>query len=49
MLVSVIQGGGMLIVKDERYSIQKGQHFILPYGISNFIIEGVVQLIVSHP
>jgi mannose-6-phosphate isomerase len=49
MLVSVIEGGGMLIVKDERYSIQRGQHFILPYGISNFIIEGVVQLIVSHP
>lgn len=49
LLISVINGEGTLIVNDERYLIQKGQHFILPHGISNFIIEGVVQLIVSHP
>jgi mannose-6-phosphate isomerase len=49
LLVSVIDGEGTLIANDKRYSIQKGQHFILPHGISNFIIEGVVQLIVSHP
>jgi mannose-6-phosphate isomerase len=49
MLVSVLDGEGTLTVNAEKYSIQKGQHFILPHGMSDFTIEGTVQMIVSHP
>ncbi|WP_078409108.1 mannose-6-phosphate isomerase, class I [Priestia abyssalis] len=49
MLVSVIDGDGMLTVNSEKYSIEKGQHFILPYNMGDFVLEGHLQLIVSHP
>lgn len=49
MLMSVIDGSGTLCIQNKKYPIQKGQHFILPYGTGNFVIEGVIQLIVSHP
>lgn len=48
-LVSVIEGEGMIITEDSRVSIQKGDHFILPHGMWNFIIQGEVTCIVSHP
>ena len=49
LLVSVIDGYGVMKVNEERYSLQKGQHFILPYGLGAFTIEGVVKMIVCHP
>ncbi|WP_338447714.1 mannose-6-phosphate isomerase, class I [Niallia oryzisoli] len=49
MLMSVIDGNGTLCIQNVKYPIQKGQHFILPNGTGNFVIEGAVQLIVSHP
>jgi mannose-6-phosphate isomerase len=49
MLISVIVGKGQLTVNNQKYHIENGQHFILPYGIGDFILKGNIQLIVSHP
>jgi len=49
LLFSVIKGEGSLIHKGERYSLQKGTHFIIPVGMGEFAIEGDCQLIVSQP
>ncbi|MBZ5749050.1 mannose-6-phosphate isomerase, class I [Metabacillus rhizolycopersici] len=49
MLVSVIEGTGELTVNDESYLINKGEHFILPSSMGDFVVDGNMQLIVSHP
>ncbi|MGG1073093.1 mannose-6-phosphate isomerase, class I [Priestia megaterium] len=49
MLASVIKGEGILKTVEKEYVICKGDHFILPYKIEDFIILGNVQLVVSHP
>lgn len=46
--VSVIDGDGLLKVEDVEYAIRKGQHFILPNGISTYSIHGQVECMVSH-
>lgn len=48
MLFSVLDGNATLKVNQETYEIKKGDHFILPYGIGNFQIDGTATLIVSH-
>ncbi|USK57543.1 mannose-6-phosphate isomerase, class I [Cytobacillus solani] len=48
-LVSVINGTGMLIANGETYTIQKGDHFILPAQIGEITINGNFEAIVSHP
>ncbi|EOG8708294.1 mannose-6-phosphate isomerase, class I [Bacillus cereus] len=48
-LASVIEGEGVLRTTNGEFSIEKGDHFILPVGIENFVIKGKVTLIVSHP
>lgn len=48
-LASVIEGEGILRTTNGEFSIEKGDHFILPVGIENFVITGKVTLIVSHP
>ncbi|PGB00919.1 mannose-6-phosphate isomerase, class I [Bacillus toyonensis] len=47
-LVSVIEGEGTLVTIDGEFSIKKGDHFILPITIENFIIKGNIIAIVSH-
>ncbi|PFZ77571.1 mannose-6-phosphate isomerase, class I [Bacillus toyonensis] len=47
-LVSVIEGEGTLVTIDGEFSIKKGDHFILPITIENFIIKGNITAIVSH-
>lgn len=47
-LVSVIEGEGELVTIDGAFSIKKGDHFILPITIENFIIKGNITAIVSH-
>ncbi|PEJ65948.1 mannose-6-phosphate isomerase, class I [Bacillus toyonensis] len=47
-LVSVIEGEGALVTIDGEFSIKKGDHFILPITIENFIIKGNIIAIVSH-
>ncbi|PGE18771.1 mannose-6-phosphate isomerase, class I [Bacillus toyonensis] len=47
-LVSVIEGEGELVTIDGAFSVKKGDHFILPITIENFIIKGNITTIVSH-
>lgn len=49
LLLSVINGDGSLIHDDEKYSLNKGTHFIIPVGFGQFEIDGDCELIVSHP
>lgn len=49
MLVSVIDGDCILTVNGIKHTIEKGQHFILPYNMGDFVLEGNAQLITSHP
>ncbi|WYP24984.1 mannose-6-phosphate isomerase, class I [Alkalihalobacillus sp. FSL W8-0930] len=46
--VSVIDGEGLLKVEDVEYPIRKGQHFILPSGITTYSIHGQLECMVSH-
>ncbi|MGG3468222.1 hypothetical protein ABES02_12155 [Neobacillus pocheonensis] len=48
MLVTVIKGKGSLVYNDEKYSLQKGNHLIIPVGLRKFNINGSCQLIISH-
>ncbi|MFD3446479.1 mannose-6-phosphate isomerase, class I [Microbacteriaceae bacterium 4G12] len=47
LLVSVIEGNGEICIKNESYSFTKGDHFILPFGLGEFSINGDAELIVS--
>ena len=47
-LVSIIEGEGVMVTIDGEFSIKKGDHFILPITIENFIIKGNITAIVSH-
>ncbi|NYE05871.1 mannose-6-phosphate isomerase [Bacillus niacini] len=48
LLMSVINGEGSLVHNGERYTINKGTHFIIPVGLEEFSIDGDCQLIVSY-
>ncbi|WP_416825388.1 mannose-6-phosphate isomerase, class I [Ectobacillus polymachus] len=48
LLISVIKGIGEIFVNNESYSFTKGDHFILPYGLGKFSINGNAELIVSY-
>jgi mannose-6-phosphate isomerase len=48
LLLSVINGGGVLIHQGETYSLEKGSHLIIPVGFGEFHIKGDCQLIVSQ-
>ncbi|EXJ23506.1 Mannose-6-phosphate isomerase [Alkalibacterium sp. AK22] len=48
-LFSVLEGQGTLTVAGKLYSLQKGEHFILPEPVKNWIIEGKLQLLASRP
>lgn len=47
-LVSVIDGQGELKVAQQVYPLKKGQHFILPNGLEDWLITGKIELIASH-
>lgn len=47
-LVSVIEGEAILTTVDGNFIIHKGDHFILPADMGNFVIKGNVIAIVSH-
>jgi mannose-6-phosphate isomerase len=49
MLVSVIDGEGMLETAKDKWPVKKGDHFIFPYQFGSFNIRGNVEMIVSHP
>lgn len=48
-LISVISGEGSITTVDGSMPIYKGDHFILPNGMDNFVIKGKITCIVSHP
>lgn len=47
-LVSVINGQGELTVAEKTYALGKGQHFILPNDVEDWVITGQLELIASH-
>ncbi|MEH7248062.1 mannose-6-phosphate isomerase, class I [Neobacillus niacini] len=48
LLLSVINGDGTFNHNGEKYSLNKGTHFIVPVGVDQFEIAGDCELIVSH-
>lgn len=46
--VSVLDGMATLTIDNQSYSVQKGTHFILPNGISEYSLKGQAEFIVSH-
>ncbi len=46
-LVSVIEGNGTLRIDKESYKLSKGDHFILPFGLNDWEIDGEIHLIAS--
>ena len=48
-LCSVINGNGYVRTEEGDFKVENGDHFILPYGMGSFTIEGKVQIIASHP
>ncbi|WP_163654524.1 mannose-6-phosphate isomerase, class I [Listeria sp. PSOL-1] len=48
-LVSILKGKGTLIIENNRTSIQKGDHFLIPNTVSSFTISGEVTAISSTP
>jgi len=49
MLISVIDGKGSLKTNDESYSLEKGEHLVVPHGSADLHFDGNLKLIVSHP
>jgi len=49
LLVSVIGGEGGLIIHKEEHAWKKGDHFLIPATVDEFVVEGTAELIVSHP
>lgn len=49
LLISVIEGEGILQKDSQQYHIKKGKHFILPYEFGMFTIKGDLRIVVSHP
>lgn len=46
--VSVIEGNATITVEGNTFSLGKGDHFILPYGIEDYQLSGDAEFIVSH-
>ncbi|WP_290032790.1 mannose-6-phosphate isomerase, class I [Ligilactobacillus cholophilus] len=49
MLVSVLDGSGSIKIADQEYLIKKGMHFILPFSVKSWKIQGNLQIIASEP
>lgn len=48
-LVSVLDGAGSITVDGTAYSLQKGQHFILPNDVKRWTLAGNLMAIASEP
>jgi mannose-6-phosphate isomerase len=46
--VSVLSGQATVTIDGQSYDVQKGTHFILPNGISQYHLKGQAEFIVSH-
>ncbi|MFC5775025.1 mannose-6-phosphate isomerase, class I [Ectobacillus antri] len=47
-LASVIGGSGTIVTVDGEFPLRKGDHFVMPYNMGNFVLKGELSLIVSH-
>lgn len=48
-LVSVIEGEAVITTVEGEFLVKKGDHFILPAEMGNFVLKGSITAIVSHP
>ncbi|MGG2063460.1 mannose-6-phosphate isomerase, class I [Bacillus sp. S14(2024)] len=48
-LVSVIEGEAVMTTVEGEFLLKKGNHFILPAEIGNFVLKGNITVIASHP
>lgn len=48
-LASVLDGQGQLVLDGQEYELKKGSHFILTSDCKEWIINGKLEMIVSHP
>lgn len=46
--VSVTEGKGTITIDQKDFTMEKGSHFILPYGIGEYKLSGEAEFIVSH-
>jgi len=46
--VSVIKGKATIRIDGNSFSVEKGNHFLLPYGVGEYVLEGEGEFIVSH-
>ena len=49
LLCSVLSGNGTLTVDSRIYCLKKGDHFLLPNNVTDWEIDGQLEMIVSHP
>ena len=48
MLMSVVDGDGELTVEEDRYSIEKGDHFMLSSKVPKYELKGKLKIMVSY-
>src|SRR5690625_3776244 len=48
LLVNVIDGRGEIIINNHKYPVEKGDHFIIPVTLQEYLLNGQLELIVSH-
>lgn len=48
LLVSIIDGSGSITVDGQEFSLKKGDNFILPTTIENYVLAGDLEIIASH-
>ena len=46
--ISVIEGKAELTTTESTVHVEKGEHFILPYGMGSYRLSGEAEMIVSH-
>lgn len=49
LLLSVLSGQGQLTVDGRVYDLKKGDHFILPNDVKEWLFDGQLEMIVSYP
>ncbi|MGT2866139.1 mannose-6-phosphate isomerase, class I [Streptococcus fryi] len=49
LLISVLDGKGVMVIDEVSYPIEKGEHFILPNDVKMWHFEGELEMIASHP
>ncbi|KRL04153.1 mannose-6-phosphate isomerase, class I [Liquorilactobacillus oeni] len=48
-LISVLSGTGELVISNQKYSLEKGQHLILPFDVKEWTLTGTLEIIASEP